>query len=185
VGLVKVSELEGDNVEEQVVIGDPYSVAILPIKGALAKADPHYVNNPQSRRAQSKKGDASIAHLKSHVLHYSPKRRCTGGWSPIPHWRNKKNWACLLHDATFILMGQQTRRRPTTTSRCPCNGHRLMLPVHRSPPLHLPYVGHHLAPPLRKSLKKRVREAIHIVPAGREREENSRYLEMGKGGECS
>jgi hypothetical protein len=34
-------------------------------------------------------------------------------------------------------------------------------------------------------LKKRVREAIHIVPAGREREENSRYLEMGKGGECS
>jgi hypothetical protein len=55
---------------------------------------------------------------------------------------------------------------PTTTSRRPC-------------------AGHHLAPPLCKSLKKTVREVIHIVPAGREGEESSWYLEVEKGGECS
>jgi hypothetical protein len=48
-----------------------------------------------------------------------------------------------------------------------------------------PYAGHHIAPPLCKSLKKTVTEVIHIVPADGEGEESSWYLEAGKVGECS
>jgi hypothetical protein len=44
---------------------------------------------------------------------------------------------------------------------------------------------HHLTPPMRKSLKKTVRKVVHIVPVDGEGEESSRYLEAGKGGECS
>jgi hypothetical protein len=90
---------------------------------------------------------------------------------------------------TFIQTGRQTRRWPATTLRCPCTDHHLVSP----PPcaaLALTTTscrlctGHHLTSPLRKSLKKTIKEVIHIVPAGGEGEESSWYLEAGKGGEC-
>jgi hypothetical protein len=81
-------------------------------------------------------------------------------------------------------------------------GHHLVLPLHQPPPrvtsrppprtalaptttsCH-PCAGHHLVPPLRKSLKETIKEVVHIVPVGGEVEESSWYLEPGKEEECS
>jgi hypothetical protein len=65
----------------------------------------------------------------------------------------------------------------------PCASHRHVTMPHAA--LRQSPERHHLMPLLRKSLKKTVREVVHIVHVGGEGEESSRYLEAGKGGECS
>jgi hypothetical protein len=64
-------------------------------------------------------------------------------------------------------------------------GHHLALPLHRPPPRTAPAPATTSCAPLRKSLKKTVREVVHIVSARGEGEESLWYLEAGKGGECS
>jgi hypothetical protein len=75
----------------------------------------------------------------------------------------------------FIWTGRQTRRWPATTSRYPCTNHHLAPPVRRSPPCTAPV----------QEFEEDCEGGHPIVPAGREGEESSWYLEAEKGGECS
>jgi hypothetical protein len=117
------------------------------------------------------------------------------GTSFIPCQKIKKNRACRLHGANNVVHLDRAANSAAA-------GHHLALPLHQPPPrvtswppprttlaptttsCH-PCAGHHLVPPLRKSLKETIKEVVHIVPVGGEVEESSWYLEPGKEGECS